>query len=242
MHRQHKTDGRERLGETLWACLEAQRKVLVLGALSKATDEGERKTSVTEVETAAVNEVLRLFTASSVVPNLNGYHNVPVYWFVNRPFRVGQPWPALIAQSPETPGYRYTQAAIAELFTESEAKALAAFLESIVPEAATTITPFKLPVSVALTPLSELDEHEGVIVSICDRDKYTLPFSVSGFCGITSRLSIREAGVCEFIVYKDKRPISRPFADRCGAEAWKSQLLPEKMQIPDLDPEDKLPF
>jgi hypothetical protein len=91
-----------------------------------------------------------------------------------------------------------------------------------------------------LIPLSELDEDEGVIHSLFDRDDYPLPFRVSGFCSITSRLSIREAGVCEFIVYKDERPISRPFADRCGAEAWKSQLLPEQMQIPELDPEDDL--
>lgn len=72
----------------------------------------------TEIETAAVGDVPRLFTVSSVA-NVNGYHNVPVNWFVNRLddaefFWSSQRWPALIAYDPRL-GYGFTQAAIAEL-------------------------------------------------------------------------------------------------------------------------------
>jgi hypothetical protein len=94
-------------------------------------------TNKTEVERGAPADLPKLFTVKSVA-NVNGYHNVPVVWFVDRSlddeFWSGQPWPALIADDPKAAGYGYTQAAIAELFTESEAKALAAFIETIAPE------------------------------------------------------------------------------------------------------------
>ena len=45
----------------------------------------------------------------------------------------GMPWTALIAKSPENAGYGYTQAAIAELFTEGEAKELIEYLREELP-------------------------------------------------------------------------------------------------------------
>jgi hypothetical protein len=56
----------------------------------------------TEVERGAPADLPKLFSVSSVA-NVNGYHNVPVDWFVSRrfndvEFESGLPWAAYTAR------------------------------------------------------------------------------------------------------------------------------------------------
>jgi hypothetical protein len=130
------------------------------------------------------------------------------------------------------------------MFSEGEAKMLVDYLERTGgPEGAPIIKPVKWPVPAGLTCLEEwiAAGNGGFSFPLSDRDDYDLPFRVDGYCCLIGLL-IREEKSGGFVVYKDERPISRPFADRCEAEAWKSQLLPEQKQIPELDLEDDVPF
>jgi hypothetical protein len=97
-----------------------------------------------EVERGRPADLPKLFTVTCIA-NVNGYRDVPVDLFVDRNLNDEEMWcgiwTALIAESPETPGYGYTQAAIAELFTEGEAKELIEYLERISPRCMPTMTP-----------------------------------------------------------------------------------------------------
>jgi hypothetical protein len=193
-------------------------------------------TNVIDVE--ALADMPKLLTVSSVV-NVDGYQNVPVAWFVNRDFDdyktmwLGLPWTAFIAADHGATGYGYTKSAVAELFTEGEAKMLVEYLKRIAPDDVPTVTPFKLPVRGLMTPLAEKDCGAFLLF---EREDYSLPFRVGGYFCVTQGLFVRKEKSGRFVVYKDGMPISTPFADCNAASAWKDHLLPEQgQQLSELD-------
>jgi hypothetical protein len=188
-------------------------------------------TNVIDVE--ALADMPKLFTVSTVA-TVDGYQSVPVNWFVNRDFDeamwLGIPWTSFIADVPKETGcYGYTKSAVFELFTEGEAKMLVEYLKKIAPDDVPTVTPFDLPVRRPMIPLAE--NGCDVVFPLFEREDYSLPFRVSGFCCVTQGLFLRKEKSGRFVVYKNGMPISTSFVDRAAAVAWKDHLLPHRRHL-----------
>jgi hypothetical protein len=159
--------------------------------------------------------------------SVNGFDHVPVTWFVDRCMDgVDMPWPTLIENyNPQPTGFGYTQAALREMFTEAEAEAVVEHLRKTGDDAsAPTMEPVQLPVPNCLLPRAiPIDDRAEVTFPLPDTG---LPFPVRGHCKLIDRLLIREEKIGGFVIYRNERPISRPFADRAAAEAWQRHVLP----------------
>lgn len=193
--------------------------------------------NVTKVEPRPQADAPKLFYVTSA-GTVNGFRNVPIDWFAVRSsddLIPDPPWAALIKGY--EPGlseaeYGRVKERLAEMFTEVEANILVDYLKRTDPEGAPIMEPVELPVRSRLMSTEEwigVATNPGFSFPLSDRNDYGLPFRVNGYCRLTGRLLIREEKSGEFVVYKDKMPISTPFADRNAAEAWISRLLGEQL-------------
>jgi hypothetical protein len=189
----------------------------------------------TEVESTPLADVPKLFYVRST-GIVNGFHNVPIDWFAVRSaddLNPDPPWVAIIeGYEPGGPGYWREKAAVAEMFSEGEARILVDYLQRTDPEGAPIMEPVKLPVPGWLLCTEEwigAAANAGFSFPLSDRNDYGLPFRVDGYCRLTGRLLIREEKSGGFVVYMDEVPISTPFADCSAAKAWMSYLLGEQL-------------
>jgi hypothetical protein len=188
--------------------------------------------NVTKVEPTSQADVPKLFEVTST-GIVNGFHNVPIDWFAVRSSDdLDLPWAAMIEDcEPAESRYGSVKAALAEMFTEEEAKILVDYLARTDPDGAPIMEPVEMPVFGWIMSTEEwiCAGNNGFSFPLADRDDYGLPFQVKGYCHPNGRLLIREVKSGEFVVYKDEMPISTPFGDCLAAEAWISHLLGERL-------------
>jgi len=184
---------------------------------------------MSKIETNTQAKVPELFYVWST-GIVNGYYNVPIEWFACRSHNgitPDLPWSALIEGYDPKADKDYPKNAVAEMFTEFEAKALVDYLERTDPEGAPIMGAVKLPVPgwlISMQDWSAMSDGR-IIFSLSDNEGYSLPFSVGGYCRLAGRRLIREEKSGEFAVYKDETRITTLFSDRGAAEAWASKLL-----------------
>ena len=142
----------------------------------------------------------KLFYVSST-ETVNGFYDVPVMWFADRcTDGVEMPWAMLIKDyNPHAVGLGYTQDAVREMLTETEAEAVVEHLRKIGDGAgAPTMEPVQLPVENCLVPLSDDCFDVDVTFPLPDTG---LPLAVRGHCRLNGHLLIREEKIGNFVIY-----------------------------------------
>jgi hypothetical protein len=192
--------------------------------------------SETATEKTTQVDLPKLFTVTST-GIVNGFHDVKVLWFANRPWAgvwPDLPWAAMtLGEEPSG----YTKAAIQEFFTETEARALVEYLKRTDPEGAPMMEMVRLPIGSSMPILEwagdESDGH-GVVFPLDPKSDSGLPVKVFGYCNFNGRLVVIEDDGA-FLVCRRRRgtteSISTPFANRAVAEAWMRHVPPDPRPI-----------
>jgi hypothetical protein len=203
--------------------------------------------SETATEKTTQVDLPKLFRVTSTAI-VNGFHDVKVLWFANRPW--AGVWPDLpwagMTLGEEPSGY--TKAAIQELFTETEAVALVEYLKRTDPEGMPMMEMVRLPIESSMPILEwagdESDGH-GVVFPLDPKSDSGLPVKVFGYCNFNGRLVVIEDDG-GFLVCRRRRgtteSISTPFANRAVAEAWMRHVLPDQAQFIGRSNDDALPW
>jgi hypothetical protein len=146
--------------------------------------------------TNASERALQLFNVYSRVANLHGYKNVSIAWFVSERARtlfgpggsLGIPYARVITGYDVADDYRcYCEGAVEELFTDDEARALAAWLrERCGDDDSVTIKPGQLPIRSNMAGLAAIavGGDTGVLL-ISKHLDYDLSFEARGFYRLT---------------------------------------------------------
>jgi hypothetical protein len=126
---------------------------------------------------------MKLFQVTTQVKEYCGCKDVTFYWFKSEAKAGERPYRKLIADYSPGKGYiGYAEGAIDELFTEGEAKQLAAYLDGNEPEDLTTITEVSLPIGNDRMGHGAIPVGGGQdFLMITERPDYPLPFAVWGY-------------------------------------------------------------
>lgn len=128
---------------------------------------------------------MELFIMESVAPELKGYKDVPLTWFVVDREDPVAPYETLIDRGrvdKRAPGYE--EAFVDECFTADEAAALAGYLREFYDDEP-TVRLVELPVTENIMPFGGIPLGGGVDnLDISRAPDYDLPFKVCGYFGI----------------------------------------------------------
>lgn len=127
---------------------------------------------------------MELYIVESVAPELKGYKDVSLTWFVDNREDPPAPYESLIDYSQIGPPKGYAEIFVKECFTADEAAALVGYLREFYDDEP-TVRPVELPVIENVMPFGGIPLGGGVDnLSISREPDYDLPFKVCGYFDI----------------------------------------------------------